>query len=62
VLGLALGMILALSQVASAAPAATTVDIALDGYCDGKQLNIPIFFTTRSTPTRPGWSTGRAAT
>jgi hypothetical protein len=41
VLGLAFGMILALSQVTSAAPAATTVDIAFDGYCDGMQLNIP---------------------
>ena len=39
-LGLAFAMVLALSQVAIAAPAAT-YDISFDGYCDGMQLNIP---------------------
>lgn len=39
-LGLVFAMVLALSQIATAAPA-TTYDIKFDGYCDGLQLNIP---------------------
>jgi hypothetical protein len=40
VLGVVFGMMLALGQVASAAPS-TTLDIVFDGYCDGMHINVP---------------------
>jgi len=40
VLGLVFAMLLALSQLAVAAPS-TSLDITFDGYCDGMHLNIP---------------------
>src|SRR6266508_3992710 len=40
ILGLVSAMILALSQLAAAAPN-NTLDITFDGYCDGMHLNFP---------------------
>ena len=40
VLGVVFGMMLALGQVASAAPS-TTLDIVFNGFCDGMHINVP---------------------
>ncbi len=40
VVGLVFAMLLAVSQLAVAAPS-TTIDISFDGYCDGLHMNIP---------------------
>jgi hypothetical protein len=40
VLGLVFAMLLALSQLAVAAPS-SSIDLTFDGYCDGMHLNIP---------------------